>query len=487
MKVSIKNKILCYFTILIFLSLFILIYFTNSMINKHNEYIIKKEIIDIKKHSDIYLAQLFLNKKKENIENITDKEKKEIVEEISFKVGYRTSIYSKDGEFLIDSVGAGKDENDNKDDLARAIEEETAYTINYNKNNVSVKFSYPINIENKKVGIIRYTIDYSDLFKWGIDFINITIVLSVILFIAILIISFIMAKGITKPIEKLTILTKRMADGDLNIHENIKSNDEIGELFTSFCIMAEKINDQINRIKRDKEEIKNLEIHRKKFFDNVTHELKTPLTTILGYAEVIEDNGFNNDEEFFKKGINHIIIESKRLRDMVIDLIEFSKVENKNIEDEAEIVDLSNILSNTCEEMMMKAKRYNIKIIQKIESDIYFMGIENKLKQVFINIIDNSIKYSCENKTIIVNAKKLGKTIMVTISDEGQGISEDKLKNIFEPFYRVNKSKCREQGSSGLGLSITKSIVEKHKGRIWVESNINVGTKVIIEFYKFET
>lgn len=482
MKTSIKYKILSCFTILIFFSLSILIYFTNSMINRNNEYVIKKEIIDIKKHSDMYIKQLYLNKGTHNIKEFIHKYNNEIVEELSYKIGNRVTLYSSDGELLLDSLEHNNNFSDNSEDLIKAKNNEKAYTINYKNNNVVVKFSYPIEIDSDRYGIVRYTIDYSDIYEEGNKFIDILMIFSTILFIVTVIISLVIAKGISQPIQILTSMTKSIADGNLNVDGEVKSNDEIGELFNNFRIMTRKLKNQINRIERDNEAIKNLEKHRKCFLDNVTHELKTPLTTILGYAEIIEDNGFSNDEEFFKKGISHIIKESKRLRTMVVDLIDFSQIENRNIEDEFKEINLSEVVLNTCEEMKVKAMRYNIDIITNIEPRVLMIGHGDKLKQVFINIIDNSIKYSWENSIIKVKLNKLSDKVRIVVIDEGQGISESKINNIFEPFYRDKNVKCKENASSsGLGLAISKAIIEKHKGYIYIESEVNKGTKVIIE------
>ena len=217
------------------------------------------------------------------------------------------------------------------------------------------------------------------------------------------------------------------------------------------------------------------------FFDNVTHELKTPLTTILGYAEVIQENGFNTDKEFFEKGISHIINESERLRRMVIDLLELSQVQNEDTETNFISLDLSKLLQGTCEEMQMKANRYNIEIKSNIDMGMQVIGDSDKLKQVFINAIDNSIKYGFENSLIKVIAENKTGTITITIEDVGQGIPENKLQNIFQPFYRADGLRPKEKGSKGLGLAISKAIIEKHGGSISIESKLNVGTKVIIE------
>ncbi|MBC8059325.1 MAG: HAMP domain-containing histidine kinase [Clostridiaceae bacterium] len=483
MKISIKYKIAGYFSILFLMSLIILIYFTNSMINKNNEYVIKKEVIDIKKHSDIYLKQLFLTNTKVTAEDFFKNYGKQITEDLSYKIGNRVVLYSKIGDLIFDSSEKQGFVNGSNTDLLMAKNNKIAYSINYNKNVVDVNFSYVANLDNKAMGIIRYKIDYSDLYKSGNDLINMIKLFSIILFIAIASISFIISKGITVPIEKLNNLTKKISEGDLNISMDIKSKDEIGELSKNFSVMADKIKTQLNKIQKDSDEIKVLEGHRKIFFDNVTHELKTPLTTILGYAEVIQENGFKSDEKFFEKGINYIITESQRLRRMVIDLLQFSQIQNENVKADFKPLNISELLNGTCEELQIKAKRYNIKIKCHIHKDIILIGDKDKLKQVIINVIDNSIKYGFENSELMVTTAIKGSSINISVEDRGEGIAEDKLQDIFKPFFRANKLSSRENGSKGLGLAISKAIIDKHGGNISITSKPNVGTLVIIELF----
>lgn len=369
----------------------------------------------------------------------------------------------------------------NNTDLLMAENNMIAYSINYDKKIVDVNFSYVVNIDNKDIGIIRYQIDYSDLYKSGNNLVKMIKLFSALLFIAIVIISFIISKGITIPIEKLTALTKKISEGDLDVNVDILSNDEIGELSENFSVMTEKIKTQINKIQSDSDAIKELEGHRKVFFDNVTHELKTPLTIILGYAEVIQENGFKNDEEFFNKGISHIINESKRLRRMVIDLLEFSQIQKINIKDDFKPLDVSELLRNTCDELQIKANRYKIQIKSNIDKNMIIVGNSDKLKQVFLNVIDNAIKYGFENSLIKITGVKKGTNINIVIEDRGEGIPTDKLKNIFQPFYRANNMGSHEKGSKGLGLGIAKAIIENHGGSISIKSKLNVGTIVAIE------
>ncbi len=185
---------------------------------------------------------------------------------------------------------------------------------------------------------------------------------------------------------------------------------------------------------------------------------------------------------FFKKGIGYVIQESERLNRMVVELLNLSKNTYKDFSYEFTTIDLSNILSSTCEEMIIKAKRYNMVIKSKIEYGIKIKGDRDKLKQIFINIIDNAIKYGYVNSTIKIRAYIKDNNAIIEMEDKGEGIAPKDIENIFQPFFRVNKKSSREKGGNGLGLAIVKAIVEKHDGKIYIQSQIKEWTKVIIEF-----
>ena len=243
--------------------------------------------------------------------------------------------------------------------------------------------------------------------------------------------------------------------------------------------MVKQIKQQINTIEKDRDALKRLIEHKKNFYDNVTHELKTPLTSILGYAQMVRENGFH-DEAFFYKAMGHIIKESERLHAMVLALLELSG-QMSGIEEKYENVDIGRLLAETCEGMAFRAQRYGIAIKTRTENGLLVNGNSNKLKQVLINVIDNAIKYGSPGEDIKAGAFADGDFVAVEIENKGEGIPEDELNDIFEPFYRVDKRKSREIGSCGLGLSICKDIVDKHNGEIFIKSVSNHTTTVLIK------
>lgn len=478
MKLSIRYRILISFSLIFLTGISILIYSTEKVINKNNEFIIRNEMIQGRKDIDTYLKQYFVLNNIEPSKSVLKVDGKNIVEELSYKIGDEVILYSDNGELLW-TTSNNKIAKDKKD-LQLALNGKTAYTINKIKDTVMVSLSYPVYFKNQTLGIISYSKEYTEFYKKSNHIINTIKIIAMTLFLLILIISFIISKRITKPIIYLTEASKEISKGNFEVSLRENSSDEIGELALSFKNMAERIKDQILTIEKDRDTLKNLEMSRKTFFDNVTHELKTPITTIMGYSEIIQKNGFT-DEDFFNKGMRHIIGESKRLNRMVIELLELSKNTTGDFNYSFSKVNLSHLLKVTCEEMAIRGKRYNIQIVNNIENDLFINGDEDKLKEIFINLMDNSIKYGYVNSIINISAFKKDDKVSINIEDMGDGIPKEELENIFQPFYRINKKVSRKKGGNGLGLPIVKAIVEKHGGNIVIESILKKGTIVTIE------
>lgn len=478
MRYSIQNKILIWFSIIIFIGLFSLIFVSYKITEKNTEHTIQNDMVSAKKNLDLYLKQFFLiNNKDFNETNLLGKADV-ISKELSTNIGNNVDIYNNNGEKISNFLSS---DNINSDDISNAISNKIAYSINHIDNKVIVSLSYPIEVNDKTIGIINYRKDYSELYSYDRWFKYILNICASIIFIFVFIATIIISRQIAKPIINLTKSSEEVTKGNFDLKINIKSKDEIGELSKRFKIMIVTIKEQLNIIKRERDNLKESQKQNKAFFDNVTHELKTPLTTILGYAQIIKENGFT-DKEFFDRGTSYIIKESNRLNNMVVEILELSTASSKDISYNFEKVDLSKLTINTCEEMNIKGRKYNIKIKEKVEKNLFMYGDRNKLREVLVNIIDNSIKYGNVNSVIEVNGYYENSYIYIKVKDEGSGIDEKHLENLFQPFYRISKSESREKGSAGLGLSIVKNIIEKHKGDISIKSKINKGTEVTIKF-----
>jgi signal transduction histidine kinase len=230
-------------------------------------------------------------------------------------------------------------------------------------------------------------------------------------------------------------------------------------------------------ILNDVTELRLLQEKQRQFVTNVSHELKTPLTTILGYIDLLKTR--RNDRDILEMSVNYLEGAAERLHRLVDDLIDLSCLSRYEFEIETRSVDIKNLVSDIVGQMSLKAQKYDIKINTHLPELGEIMADPTRIKQAVVNILDNAIKYSQKgNVEVVLSGDE--EVVSLVIQDTGCGIPSDILQKIFEPFYRVDKARSREMGGNGLGLSITKEIIEKHGGKITIESNVGEGTKVSI-------
>ncbi|MCQ6273435.1 PAS domain-containing protein [Bacillus sp. V3B] len=231
-------------------------------------------------------------------------------------------------------------------------------------------------------------------------------------------------------------------------------------------------------------EIKKLEQMRKDFVANVSHELKTPVTSIKGFSETLLEGAMENRETL--EAFLHIILkESDRLQSLIYDLLELSKIENEGFSLSIQSIDIVVAIEDAIRILEGKAKEKEINIQFEnhsneliVEADIY------RIKQVFINIISNAVSYTPQGGDICIRMEENSKNVVIHIKDTGMGIEKEEIPRIFERFYRVNKARDRNSGGTGLGLAIVKHLMEAHKGKVIVESKVGEGTTFSIELHK---
>ncbi len=298
--------------------------------------------------------------------------------------------------------------------------------------------------------------------------------------ISALLISFVIAilfaRLLAKPISEMRMVAFQYANGNYEYPTNIHRKDEIGELAAALDILSV-------RLTENEKQRQYLEQMRLDFFANVSHELRTPITVVRGYTETLLD-GVVTKPEKIQQYYQRILKECKSMERLVGDLLLLSKMQNPDFQIEKEPVNLIQVFDDLLRSAKVLCFQKQIKLdFQKDTDFILLMGDYDRLRQMFLVILDNAVKFSPENSTIHVSITTKD-TISVSIRDEGIGIAKDEINNIFEKFY---KSKLRENATgSGLGLMIAKQIALKHNGEILVDSMLGQGTKFTFNFKKEE-
>lgn len=255
--------------------------------------------------------------------------------------------------------------------------------------------------------------------------------------------------------------------------EEIELNERV--FLSSFVFTPSK--EELIIVLHDITEFKKLEKIKKDFVVNVSHELRTPLTVIKGYVETLEEEVEGSAKHYLEIIKKH----TERLINIVQDLLLLSELEEKGLTQIKEDVNLKEIVIDVFKIFEQKAKEKGLKLNLICENNPIIKGDRFKLEQMFINLIDNAIKYT-EKGEVSVELKRTEKEVTIEVKDTGIGMPKQHLDRIFERFYVVDKSRSKKLGGTGLGLSIVKHIVLLHNGRINVESSLNKGTKFIINF-----
>ncbi len=264
---------------------------------------------------------------------------------------------------------------------------------------------------------------------------------------------------------------------DLKLLENTSFSKD--RITTNMATLTEEIDKYARDKKIEIETLKVREEYRKEFLGNVSHELKTPLFTVQGYLETLLDGAANN-EKIRDKYLDRANKGVERLIYIVRDLDMITKLEVGDLSLDIEVFDIVELVRSVFELFEMKASKKKMSLVFDMEYDtqIFVKADKERIQQVLTNLIVNSIKYGIENGTTEVSIENLIKNkVIVRVTDNGEGITEENIPRLFERFYRVDKSRSREVGGSGLGLSIVKHIIEAHDEKIYVESELGVGSE----------
>ncbi|MBC6679537.1 sensor histidine kinase [Zhenpiania hominis] len=234
-------------------------------------------------------------------------------------------------------------------------------------------------------------------------------------------------------------------------------------------------------LKRAAEESKRAEMIRKEFVANVSHELKTPLTSISGFIETLQQ-GAAEDPEIRTRFIDIIAIETSRLKRLIEDLLVLSDIENRKESADVQEFSAKEEIEKTVQTLQPIAEDKNVELITGFDEDVVILGSPDRFRQMMVNLIENAVKYSEEGGRVWIEARKLDTKVQVTVKDEGIGIAEEHLDRLFERFYRVDKSRSAKAGGTGLGLSIVKHIAALFNAELKVESKVGEGSIFYVIF-----
>jgi signal transduction histidine kinase len=330
-----------------------------------------------------------------------------------------------------------------------------SYRYNYNRGEEYTTF-YPILLEGQKYYLVLRGYPRERIYTRNSESPLPILVGLVTFFLAF----YRFTKRKMKYIKELAYGLIMISKGDLDYRVEIKSKDELGSL-------AENINRMAEELKRNIERERLAEKTKSELVTSVSHDLRTPLTLIMGYLNAIKDHKYQNEKELMEY-INIAYSKSERLRKLIDDLFEYTKLANEGIQLNLQEIDMKELLEQLVEEYVSLCEQNQLTIVKQFSQERITAHVDvDLIIRVFDNLLSNAVKYSYKPGEIIIGLTRDGEKIIITFENQGEPFSEEESHRIFERFYRIEKSRSSVTGGSGLGLAIAESIVKLHKGKIW--------------------
>lgn len=455
---SINSKLIISFTLIMIITIIIIRFFVNTNFkNSFEKYVDDSNKSEINHLIEFDLKNVYLN----NDWNINFIENLGIE---SIKKGITIKLYDKNDKEIWNVFEDEKILSDNTlNEISKNIKSIENKEDNYFKEfKIDINDDYGELVGYAYIGHYEFTYYMENDIQFFNAANNVIDIIGIISIGSIIIISIIISKSIANPISKVSKMAKLIGEGNYKKEVSYKSN-------------IREINDLINSINKLSNELKEQENLRKQLTGDIAHELRTPLTSIKGHLDAIIAGIWQPTNERLIS-INEEVIRITSLVDELRKLAKFDK--DKNILNK-EIVDLTRYIKSITYNYEAKALEKNITIKYKLE-DIKALIDKEKFARVIINILANAIKYNNGNNEIYISSFKKSNNIIISIKDCGIGIDKSDQKNIFERFYRVDKSRSSNEKGMGVGLAMAKSIVDAHGGEIKVQSEINKGSEFTI-------
>ena len=468
-KTKIKKSIqfeLMFVIAICFLISFLFYNFTNNLLKK--EYTEPKITYD---YDEIEQQANDLLKNIESKENLTLSDKEIIEDELNkYSDNAKCYITDLDGKILFKTINVAEDSIDIYTALKNAMT-----NVNYESANIPKEKNYimPLKINNERIYLIysrlpEATITYNVI---NVSNSHFALILTFIIFIASFVI---ITNHKMKYLDEIAYGLKVIASGNLDYRIKEHGDDEIRNIAFNINNMAKEIGEKI-QAEREAEKAK------VDLITNVSHDLRTPLTSVMGYLGLVIDNRYKSEEDMHEY-LNIAFSKAERLKLLIDDLFEYTKLNNDGVSLSKSNVNLSEFLSQLIEEFFPILDENNLTVYKKFENEKLIVSIDTlKMLRVFENILTNAIKYSYKPGEIIVALYEDNDYAIIVFRNKGDNIPKEKADKLFDRFYRTDESRNSNTGGSGLGLAISKNIVELHGGAIWAQSignNINFYIKL---------
>ncbi len=311
--------------------------------------------------------------------------------------------------------------------------------------------------------------------------ISLIIAMAVVLIITAILLLIWIYRGIVEPLGEMQVAANNIKEGNLDFELHSETDDELGELTQSLEEMRKRLKDNAQeKVENDQE--------NKDLISNISHDLRTPVTTIKGYAEGIMD-GVADTPDKMDKYVRTIYNKADEMERLINELTEYSRIDTNRIPYNFSILSVDAFFDDCAEDLSAELESKNVEFdyYNYVSEDVRVIADAEQISRVIHNIINNSLKYmDKKDPKINLRVKDVGDFVQVEIEDNGRGIAAKDLPNIFDRFYRTDTSRNSAMGGSGIGLSVVKKIIEEHGGKVWATSKLGIGTTMYFVLRKYQ-
>lgn len=480
MKISIKTKFSLFLAALLllvvsFLSLLVLRGIKDNQQNQYEQYLAGQA-----KTANTYFIQRILSEESKVPQTFLSVKGQEFAEQLELLSGLTLVLYDKQGELVSKKVTDTESDNIKKT-LGYALNNKTAYLLEGD----SLYYLTPLRIGNDQVGVLQFYYSLSEHQEFYNNIRQLFIYIGAGLFVLSFFLGNVYYSSFATGIINLDKMVDRIREGHYET-TILKRRDEIGKLSEGIHAMSGQIMRTIqgmeaeqNKLKLAVDKLSLLDKHQKQFIGNVTHEFKTPLTSIKAYIDLLEM--YPDDEKLLQTSIDNIKGETGRLYEMVDKVLQLSALEKYDFELKLEKIGVKQTIESILKGLKGRMDKFGILLNMEL-NEAYIEGDKDSLTIVLINLLDNAIKYNKTNGTIFIKTYESFQQVYIEISDTGIGIPKELSQKVFEPFYMVDKNRTRENGGAGLGLSLVRKHAELMGGTVFLLNTGTEGTSFRVTF-----
>lgn len=430
--------------------------------------------------ANLYVNELYLSKGIDSYRQFLKDSGGELADYINRLINRPVVVYDLDGNPVAATL-PGKPEADLSNVISYALDGKIAYTVE----DSLIYYFTPLIIRNEQVGVIQISYSLKQYESYYNKIRYIFIVVGAVISVLGFIIAVLYFNSFSDGILKLKNFSDMIRNGNYQIPV-LKRRDELGELSEGIYYMSRRIHDNIeemreeqNKLKLAVEKLSKLEKEQKRFIGNITHEFKTPLTSIKAYLDLI--SMYPEDMNLLEQAKGVIEKETLRLEGMVDKVLHLSALEKYDFEQNMERIEIGELIETICSSMKGRMDRLGIELEIKLEK-AYVLADKESMNHILVNVLDNAIKYNIEQGRISVRCFNREGCVHIEVENTGNCIPEKEWEKVFEPFYRLDKNRSRQTGGTGLGLALVKELVSRQGGTIKIKDSDTVKTTFLIVF-----